>query len=91
QGDTTFGIKEEEEKRRTQYQSSVVMRELSGRTRFMLDNRTIEENIRGKKKGNMPFLRPDRTYYFAVSAYTSQGESEQSKETVAVLRPAPDL
>lgn len=80
-----------EEKRRTQYQSSVVMRELSGRTRFMLDNRTIEENIRGKKKGNMPFLRPDRTYYFAVSAYTSQGESEQSKETVAVLRPAPDL
>ncbi len=80
-----------EEKRRAGFDQTGLLRELSGRMRLVIDNRTIEENIRGKRRGNMPFLREDRAYYFAVSAYTGEGESAQSKEAVTVLRPEPDL
>ncbi|MCE9600409.1 MAG: LamG domain-containing protein [Spirochaetia bacterium] len=82
----------EQERNRLKFQEASMRRTLSTRVRFLLTNRVIEENIyKHARKKNMPFLRPDQAYYFAVAALTPDGESVQSREAVFVLRPKPDL
>ena len=89
-----------EEQRLRRLDPKAFRRRFANRVRFSLDNETIERNLvraRTSRSGalrptlNMPFLRSNRTYYFAVSAiyYTPDGiaiQSDLSREVFAVLR-----
>lgn len=81
-----------DEKRQLTYREAALRRDLSGRIRVLINNRTISENVAAHpRKKDMPFLEADRAYYFGVSAISPNGESEMSREAVTVLRPPADL
>ncbi len=102
-----------EEERMRRIRPRAFKRRVRGRVRLKVTNALIERNmVRSMRRAarnpspgkRMPFLRNNRTYYFAVAAYyrvavkTPDGrteyrvmESPMSREAVAVPRPIADL
>lgn len=74
-------------------QPDALQRRLRNRVRFILTNEIIGANTpRNREQPRLPYLTQDRAYYFAISAYDSEGvESELSNEAHYYLRPAGDL
>lgn len=70
-------------------------RNLANRIRLMIDNELIVGNIKRSGRDDMPLLKNDRAYYFAVTAYTRhlqvKQESEHSQEVSTVIKPKPDF
>ncbi len=64
----------------------------SKKIRFFMNNQVIEKHLTKiqlakKKSGKLPFLKHNRNYYFAVSAYDSISESKLSPEVYAIIPP----
>ena len=57
------------------------------RTRLLVTNQSITKDLSVNPKKRLPFLRYDRNYYFAVSAYDKFGESPLSNEVYVRIRP----
>lgn len=64
-------------------------RQLRNKVRLIVDNDLIQLNTEhGPGARRLPFLRENRTYYFAVSAYDEDGvESRLSNEIIATIKP----
>lgn len=64
-------------------------RALRNRLRIRIDNDLIQTNTpQNPQSPRLPFLYPNRVYYFAVSAYDSAGaESPLSNEVIVTIRP----
>ena len=66
--------------------------ESSKKIRFFMNNHVIEKHLTKiqlakKKSGKLPFLKHNRNYYFAVSAFDSLSESKLSPEVYAIIPP----
>ena len=57
------------------------------RRRLIISNDSIIKDMSMDRKKNLPLLRYDRNYYFAVSSYNSFGESALSNEVMVVFPP----
>ncbi|MCR9143354.1 MAG: LamG domain-containing protein [bacterium] len=64
-------------------------RSLRNRLRILIDNSLIQKNTSlNTAEPRLPFLHPNRVYYFAVSAYDAEGtESKLSNEVIVTIRP----
>ncbi len=82
-----------EERFELRNQPDALERRLRNRVRFILTNEVVAANTpRNREEPRNPYLTQDRAYYFAVSAYDSEGvESGLSNETHFYLRPEGDL
>ncbi len=69
-----------------------LQRLMRNRVRLIVDNDLIQLNTEhGPGARRLPFLRENRTYYFAVSAYDEDGvESRLSNEIIATIKPPLD-
>ncbi|MEQ9363309.1 MAG: LamG domain-containing protein [Leptospirales bacterium] len=64
-------------------------RSLRNRLRILVNNDLIQKNTPPNARApRLPFLDPNRAYYFAVSAYDASGaESPLSNEVIVTIRP----